>query len=132
MRKSSLPGKAQGFRGQDTVERHDGLGVVMEKIVQWEQENPASNGRKMIDDFRLRGQADAVRRTATFQTGGWRSNMAAILLRKTLLSQRAEPSPVWLETFPKRRIRRGTTRISRVGCGKAKRGWPRVSTLRPA
>jgi len=30
-----VPGKARGFRGQDTVERHDGLGVVMEKIDQW-------------------------------------------------------------------------------------------------
>ena len=27
----------------------------MEKIVQWEQENPTSNGREMIDDFRLPG-----------------------------------------------------------------------------
>ena len=33
VRKSSLAGKARGFRGQDTVERHDGLDVVMEKIV---------------------------------------------------------------------------------------------------
>ena len=40
---------------QDTVERHGGLDVVMEKIVQWEQENPTSNGREMIDDFRLPG-----------------------------------------------------------------------------
>ena len=30
----------------DTVERHGGFDVVMEKIVQWEQENRASNGRK--------------------------------------------------------------------------------------
>ena len=51
----SLPGKAGGFRGQDTVERHGGFDVVMEKIVQWEQESPASNGREIIDDFRLSG-----------------------------------------------------------------------------
>ena len=37
VRKSSLPGKARGFRGHDTVERHGGLNVVMEKIDQWEQ-----------------------------------------------------------------------------------------------
>ena len=49
------PGKAQGFRGQDTVERYGGLGVVMEKIVQREQEDPDSKGHEMIDDFRLRG-----------------------------------------------------------------------------
>ena len=53
--------------------------------------------------------------------GGWRSNMAAILLGTTPVSQRAEPSPLWCGTFPKRRTRRGTTRISRVRCGKAKR-----------
>ncbi len=41
--------------GQDTIERHAGLDVVMEKIDQWEQEKPTSNGREMIDDFRLRG-----------------------------------------------------------------------------
>ena len=40
----------------------------------------------------------------------------------TLLSLGAEPSPLWLETSPKGRIRCGTTPIPRVGCGKAKRG----------
>ena len=48
-------GNAGGFRGQDTVERSGGFDVVMEKIVQWEQETPASNGAGMIDDFRLWG-----------------------------------------------------------------------------
>ena len=41
----------------DIVERHGGLNVVMEKIDQLEQETPASNGRGMIDDFRLRGSS---------------------------------------------------------------------------
>ena len=42
VRKSSLPGKAGGFRGgQDTVERHAGVDVVMEKIDQWEQAIPS-------------------------------------------------------------------------------------------
>ena len=36
---ASLPGKARGFRGQETVERHGGFDVVMEKVAQWEQEN---------------------------------------------------------------------------------------------
>ena len=39
----------------DTIERHGGLNVVMEKIAQLEQEMPASNGRGMIDEFRLWG-----------------------------------------------------------------------------
>ena len=51
----SLPGKARGLRGQDTVEGYGGFDVVMERAVQWEQENPASNDHEMIDDFRLRG-----------------------------------------------------------------------------
>ena len=38
------------------------------------------------------------------------------------LPQRAKPSPLWLGIFPKRRTERGTTRISRVPCEKAKRG----------
>ena len=58
--KVRLPGKARGFRGQDTVERHGGLDVVMEKIVQWEQETPASNGREIIDDSRLWGVKDVA------------------------------------------------------------------------
>jgi len=51
----SLPGKARGFRGQDTVERHGGFDVLIENVVHKEQENPGSNGREMIDDFRLPG-----------------------------------------------------------------------------
>ena len=40
------------------------------------------------------GHADAVRGAATLPTGGWRSNMAAILLRTAPFSQRAKPLPV--------------------------------------
>ena len=74
VRKSSLPGKARGFRGQeDTVERHASLDVVMEKIVQWEQEHPASNGREMIDDLRLRGSRPWRRMGDHLTKGGWRT-----------------------------------------------------------
>ena len=41
------------------------------------------------------GHADASKWAATLPTGGWRSNMAAILLCTTPFSQRAEPSPLW-------------------------------------
>jgi hypothetical protein len=37
----------------------------MEKIDQWEQENPASNGREMIDDSASGGHARAVIWVAT-------------------------------------------------------------------
>ena len=70
------PGKAQGFRGQDTVERHDGLSVVMEKLDQWEQENPASNGRGMIDDFRLWGSRRWSRTNAPPKKPRWRTWVA--------------------------------------------------------
>ena len=51
----SLPRKARGSRGQETVEGHGSLNVVVEKIDHWEQENPASNGREVMHDFRLPG-----------------------------------------------------------------------------
>ena len=45
-----------------------------------------------------------------------------LLTTTTLFSQRAETSPLSFGTLPKRRIRRGTTRISRVRFENAKRG----------
>ena len=36
-------------------QRHDRVNAVVEKILQWKQDTPASNGREMIDDFRLWG-----------------------------------------------------------------------------
>ena len=44
----------------------------MATIVQWEQENPASNGREMIDDFRLRGSRTCRRMGVPLSDGGWR------------------------------------------------------------
>ncbi len=46
----------------DTVEGHGGFDVVMEKVDHWEQEDPASNGRERIDDFRLAGSRTWRRR----------------------------------------------------------------------
>ena len=66
---ASLPGKARGFRGQETVERHGGFDVVREKVVQWEQENPASNGRERIDNFRLPGSRTWRRRGGHLTNG---------------------------------------------------------------
>ena len=69
------PGKARGFRGQDTVERHGGFDVVMETIVQREQENPASKGREMIDDFRLWGSRTWRRMGGHLTRVGWRTQV---------------------------------------------------------
>ena len=59
--------------GQDTVERHAGLHVVMEKIVQREQETPTSNGREMIDDLRLRGSRPCRHMGGHLSKEGWRT-----------------------------------------------------------
>ena len=48
----------------------------MEKIVQWEQETPASNGRKMINDFRLRGSRMCRGMDAPLRKEGWRVEVA--------------------------------------------------------
>ena len=45
-----------------------------------------------------------------------------LLTTTTLFSQGVEPSPLWLETFAKHRIRGGRTSIFRVRCETAKRG----------
>ena len=58
-----VPGRARGIRGQDCrtprrprcrqgEDRPTGAG---KPVLQRERENPSSNGREMIDDFRLRG-----------------------------------------------------------------------------
>ena len=87
---SAMPGseKVQPARqssriqgGQDTFERHDGLSVVMEKIDQWEQENPASNGREMIDDFRLRGSRPCRHMGGHLPKEGWRTEVAHVVAR---------------------------------------------------
>ena len=58
---------------RDTVEGHGGFDVDMEKVVQREQENPASNGREMIDDFRLRGSRTWRHMGGPLTKGGWRT-----------------------------------------------------------
>ena len=63
--RSLSPAELAESGGQDTVERHCGLDVLKEKIVQREQENPASNGREVIDDFRLRGSSTWRRMNAS-------------------------------------------------------------------
>ena len=57
-----------------------------------------------------------------FRGGGGHLKVDMILTPTTPFSQRAEPSPLWFGTFPKRRMGRGITRISRVPCDKAMRG----------
>ena len=69
------------------------------------------------------GRADAVVLVSTLQAWGWPLGPDMISTTTTLLSQRAEPSPLGFGSFPKRRMGRGITRISRVPCEKAMRGF---------
>ena len=121
VRTSSPPGKARGFRGQDTVERHGGLNVVMEKIVQREPENPASNGREMIDDFRLRGSRTCRRRGGHLTNGGWCREVAHVVAHdfgnyKSALSE-GEALPLVVQVVPgnPQRTRVGTDYPSPMG-----------------
>ena len=54
---AACPRQSWRIRGEDTVERHGGLDVVMEKIDQWEQENPAVGGRRCFARLVALGRA---------------------------------------------------------------------------
>ena len=72
-------------------------GNTMEKIDQWEQENPLSDGLEMIDDFRFRGSRTWRRRGGPLTKGGWRTRWRTWRrvpsTTPTLYSQRAKFSP---------------------------------------
>ena len=69
-----------------------------------EQKNPASNGRGMIDDFRLWGASGGVGPTRHPKSLGGAQRWRVTSTTPTLFSQRAEPSPLWSKVSPKRRI----------------------------
>ncbi len=107
-----------------SVSSHSGIPVTVRfpaVVGESEKETDSSNDLGMIDDFRLWGSRTWRRKGGPFTQEGGPPEWPTFSTTTTPLSQRAEPSPLWLRILPKRRIRRGTTRISRVRCGKAKR-----------
>ena len=60
--------------GQDTIERQGGLDGALRKISQPEQETPAFDGRRMIDDFRLWGPL-GVKDVASYGWNGYSLTM---------------------------------------------------------
>ena len=84
----------------DTVERHGGFDVVMEEIDQWEQENPASNGREMIDDFRLRGSRRWSRTNASPKKPWWRTGVARDFNHPNVFLSEGGVLAVVVESFP--------------------------------
>ncbi len=97
--------------------------IIPEKIVQWEQENPASNSRGMIDDFRLRGSRTWRRMGGHLTKGGWRTQVAhqvahAFDNHNASLSEGA-PSLLWSGPCLESLTGGGLARIPRVLRGKA-------------
>ena len=80
---------------RDTVERYGGLNAALRKINQLTQATPEPMGLGMIDDFRLWGSSRCRRIHAPLKKGGWLIRWRTLLTTPTLLSQRAEPSPLW-------------------------------------
>ena len=80
----------------------------------------------MIDDFRLRGSRTCRRIHAPLKKGGWlirwRIRWRTLLTTPTLLSQRADPSPLWSRLCPGIRTGSELARIPRILCGKASCG----------
>ena len=62
--------------GHDTIERHDGFSAGVKKGLQGEQDNLASKGREMIDDFCGWGRSRRRRMDAPLRNQGWRVEMA--------------------------------------------------------
>lgn len=101
-----------------TIVRHGGFDAVVDKIDHAAEETAASAGASWADNFRLRGSWTWRRTSETATTKRCSPSRFIISTPTTLFSQWAEPLPLWRDTSPKRRIRRGTTRISRVRCEK--------------
>ena len=72
----------------------------MEKIVQWEQENPVSNGRGLIDDFRLWGARRWSRTNAPPKKPRWRTGVARDFNHPNAFLSEGGVLPVVVESFP--------------------------------
>ena len=104
------------------VERHGVFNVIMEKTVQWEQENPASNGREMIADFRLWGSRRWSRTNVPPKKLRWRTWVACDFNNPNASRSEGEALAVVVESFPEtphhpRRCRYGAIETSVMGEG---------------
>ena len=106
----------------DAVESHGGFNAVVEKIRQWEQENPVPKVRGSIDDFRLQGARSCRRMGDTATTKRCARRWCTILTITNLHYQRAKPLPLWSRLCPETRIGRGLARIPQILWGKAECG----------
>ncbi len=113
----------------DTVEGHGGFDVVMEEVVQWEQEDPAPNGRERIDDFHLAGSRTWRRRGGPFTPGGWPTQVAHAFDRHNASLSEGEPSLLWSGPCPESLMGQGLERIPRVGCNHRGGAAPGASRL---
>ena len=93
----------------ETVERHGGLTVVMEKIDQTEQETPASNGAGMIDEFRLGGSRPCRRMGDHLTRVGWRIQVVHVFGNYNTALSEGAVLPAVVEAIP------GNPHWTRVG-----------------
>ncbi len=94
----SRPDLAEADR--DTVERHGSLDVVMEKIVQSEQNTPASNSNGMIDDFCLWGSRRWSRTNAPPEKPRWHTGVVRDFNHPNAFLSEGVFSPLWSKASP--------------------------------
>ena len=96
--------------------------VPRRRVGESEQETGSLDDLGMIDDFRLWGSRRCRQSDAPPKNAGGASRWRVLSTTTTLLSQRAEPSPLWMKLCLESRMGRGITSIFRSLCDKAKRG----------
>ena len=72
----------------------------MEKVVPWEQENPASDAREMIDDFRLAGSRTWRRRGGPLNHGGWSTQVVHVSGNQSAFLSEGRALAVVVRDFP--------------------------------
>ena len=117
---AACPRQSSRIQGSGHRRHHGGLDVVIEKIVQWQQKNPASNGRGMIDDFRLWGSRRWSRTNAPPKKPRWRTGVARDFNHPNAFLSEGGPLAVVVESFPvassgHRGLRHGRGRRERRG-----------------
>jgi len=96
----SLPGKARGYGGKDTVEHNGVLDAGAGMVDQAEAEMAALSGAGMIDDFRLRGSRRCRQTNAPPKKPRWRVQVARDFDNHNAFLSEGAALAVVVESFP--------------------------------
>ena len=96
----SLPGKARGYGGKDTVEHNGVLDAVAGMVDQAEAEMAALSGVGMIDDFRLWGARRCRQTNAPPKKPRWRVQLARDFDNHNAFLSEGGALAVVVESFP--------------------------------